>query len=43
MKVWSVLSGQGWAPAAGACEYNNQPSVSKKRGEFLDQLSENIK
>jgi hypothetical protein len=33
-------SGSGWNPVTGCCEHGNEPSVSIKGGEFLDQLSE---
>jgi hypothetical protein len=31
-------SGSRLEPAAGECEYGNEPSGSIKDGEFLDQL-----
>jgi hypothetical protein len=32
-------SGSGYGPVAGSCEHGNEPLVSIKGGEFLDQLS----
>jgi hypothetical protein len=31
--------GSGWGLVTGSCEHGNEPSVSLKNREFLDQLS----
>jgi len=44
-RVWwygLVSSASGLGPLLGYCEYGNEPMSSKKCGEFLDRLDENM-